>query len=644
MRRSCKKIISVISAVILIVCMIPPVIGSAYIDPYPNTHRNTGRNIADIISVAKTQIGYTELSTTTGMPLGPGQGKGYTKYGAYFGDQTGDWCAYFVSWCASQAGISTSIVPRLGNCAALVRWYTSHSEYYTRSSGYVPKAGDMVFFNWNGGSTAKHIGIVTGVSADSVFTIEGNTDTSGYRCNAKTRSRNAAYVLGYGVPAYNDADSYTGSYAFSAVPASSGSTAYSTTKLSVITTSASDITDSNAVLNGSVVNNGRLYISSAGFLFGRDKNAMEKISQNVATSRTSLVLTMNLNEESKKLEPSTTYYYRTFARIDGRDYLGPIYAVVTIDDKPQQLMLSETDFSVGLGQTARIMAVQLPLDSKNKGITWTSSDEAVATVDNNGVVTGHAYGKATLTATTNYGSVSSSCEVTVKIASPGNIRIENTAEDVITLSWDAVDGAKGYSIYKAFSSDGEFKECELLKSRATSFSDKDLVPGNKYYYRIVTRAKDEMYDSEMSDTFYAPARLPAPESIAASSCSDSSLRISWSRVEGAVRYIVYRSRSEGGLYTIVSKTDATELTDASVIIGETYYYKVIACDNKNRALSDYSAKASATSKLGNMGIILPIGAKEPEIPADAVKTEKRGTFVDSGINIKNRNADFSAVM
>ena len=60
---------------------------------YENTYTNTGNQRADIIGVAKTQIGYTEGSNNN------------NKYGAYFSANNVSWCAYFIVWCARQAGI-----------------------------------------------------------------------------------------------------------------------------------------------------------------------------------------------------------------------------------------------------------------------------------------------------------------------------------------------------------------------------------------------------------------------------------------------------------------------------------------------------------------------------------------------------------
>ena len=55
-------------------------------------------------------------------------------------------------------------------------------------------------------------------------------------------------------------------------------------------------------------------------------------------------------------------------------------------------------------------------DSTRKGVTWTSSDETVATVDKDGVVTAVSEGTATITATANDGSgAKATCSVTVDI-------------------------------------------------------------------------------------------------------------------------------------------------------------------------------------------------------------------------------------
>lgn len=592
-----KRIGAAVMVIALCFCIAFEASAAGYPDYYPNTHRNTGSHIADLIGVAKTQLGYTELDGA-GNPISSSSDGGYTKYGASFGEPNGAWCAYFISWCASQAGIPSSIVPRLGNCGSLTDWYQSRSIYYSRSSGYVPKPGDMVFFNWDGGSGAQHIGIVTGVSGGSLFTIEGNTGgDEGYMCNGRTRELHGSYILGYGVPKYNDAATYVGSYSFAASVSSasasrSDSTVYSRDNLSVVTTSASDITSVNATLNGSVNNNGGHYISAAGFYFGSDKNKLEKYSVVSGTSAKTVSLTMNVEKKAGKLTPNTTYYYRAYVTINGNLFTGPMYAVVTVSDKPQQLVLSETSVNVGVGQTAEIMWAQLPVGSTDKGVTWTSSDPSVAVISSDGIITGMGYGRVTLTGTTNYGSAFSSVDVNVLIGKPQNIRLTNISKNEIGISWDKVDKAKGYVIYRCETSDGKYKEHKKLGGNETSYVDKDVKEGRRYYYKLKTLAEKDKYDSDITDIMYITAKLPAPQISKAQNDENGFANLSWKKVDGAEKYVVYRSRSEDGVYIAISDVRGTEFTDFSADHSGEYFYKVVAFAANEKATSSFSGIAS----------------------------------------------------
>lgn len=573
----------------------------AYKDNYPNTHRNTGQNIADLIAVARTQIGYAELDPSTGYPIAHNGKAGYTKYGASFGAPTGEWCAYFVSWCATQAGIPTSVVPRLGNCAASVNWYKKHSVFYSGSSGYTPKAGDIVFYNWSGGETAKHVGIVTGVSGKTLYTIEGNTgDGRGYDCLSRTRSLTANYIVGFGVPAYNDAKTYSGSHFFGNTSGGSysDSVKYTTSKLAVVTTSATDITPTNALLHGSVTNGGRLFVSTAGFFFGTDKLKLEKYPTVTATSKPELELTMDVAEKVGELTPNTTYYYQTYACIDGRDYLGPMYAVVTVNDIPQKLHLYNQSVHVGVGQTSEIMWVQLPIGTTDKGVTWTSSDDKIATIDNNGVIKGVSYGKVTLTAKTNYGNADASCTATVLIPAPSNVKLLNNSQDSITVSWDAVSGATGYVLYRTEYSGTEPVEYAYIDADKTEFVDKNVIPGERYYYSLMTLAEVVDYNSDRTPVFYTTARLSSPENVTAANYG-ALLSVSWSSVDEAKSYTVYRASDEYGLYTIVGEVTESVFVDHNVLAGKTYFYKIVANNGNEKTASDYSDTVSVIARLND---------------------------------------------
>lgn len=152
-----KQIRSVITLVLVVALMIPffttPVSAA-----YENTYKNTGNMRNDIIGVALTQVGYREGSNN------------YTKYGVWYGLSNSPWCAMFVSWCAKEAGIPTSVLKRTAKASA-----SSFGLSYKDGSSYTPKKGDLFFKK---GFT--HVGLVYYTEGAYFYTIEGNTSTTSY--------------------------------------------------------------------------------------------------------------------------------------------------------------------------------------------------------------------------------------------------------------------------------------------------------------------------------------------------------------------------------------------------------------------------------------------------------------------------------
>ncbi len=78
------------------------------------------------------------------------------------------------------------------------------------------------------------------------------------------------------------------------------------------------------------------------------------------------------------------------------------------------LTMSESTLSMNSGSTHQLMVVATPPDAFNPNVFWSSSDESVATVDQNGLVTGVAGGTCNITATATDGSGQTvTCAVTV---------------------------------------------------------------------------------------------------------------------------------------------------------------------------------------------------------------------------------------
>lgn len=135
----------------------------------------SGNWAQDLLMVAESQLGYTEsaLNFDNEDPWNP---KGYTRYGAWFGLPYGDWCAMFISFCLYYAEIPDSVIPYNCHCLKMVRELAERGLYRHWDTGYTPKPGDLIFFDFNMDEDAEHVGIVRAVDPERgwIYTIEGN--------------------------------------------------------------------------------------------------------------------------------------------------------------------------------------------------------------------------------------------------------------------------------------------------------------------------------------------------------------------------------------------------------------------------------------------------------------------------------------
>lgn len=77
-------------------------------------------------------------------------------------------------------------------------------------------------------------------------------------------------------------------------------------------------------------------------------------------------------------------------------------------------------------------------------------------------------------------------------------------------------------------------------------------------------------------TYAATKTLAAPTTVKAVSYSYNGVSISWSSVQGATAYRLYRATSSKGSFTLIKTTSAKSYKDINLVTGTTYYYKVRA--------------------------------------------------------------------
>lgn len=119
----------------------------------------------DAAAIAKTQLGYTESKENYIVAEDGETVKGYTRYGAWFGQPYGDWNTLFASFCLHYAGAEITGQ----TCQDLI---TALGEYYVNPAEHAPQAGEPVFLDMDGDGSADQVGILTEITENAAETAE----------------------------------------------------------------------------------------------------------------------------------------------------------------------------------------------------------------------------------------------------------------------------------------------------------------------------------------------------------------------------------------------------------------------------------------------------------------------------------------
>ncbi len=119
--------------------------------------------------------------------------------------------------------------------------------------------------------------------------------------------------------------------------------------------------------------------------------------------------------------------YRCFGQ-----FIRPVYGEPVIP--VESITIDKTEMTLSIGETSAISATVHPDNATNKKVSWSSSDEAVATVSPNGVVTGVAVGSAIITVKTSDGGKTATCSVTVRDDSP-SLPVPEMVDLGLSVKW-----------------------------------------------------------------------------------------------------------------------------------------------------------------------------------------------------------------
>ena len=157
------------------------------------------------------------------------------------------------------------------------------------------------------------------------------------------------------------------------------------------------------------------------------------------------------------------------------------------------------------------------------------------------------------------------------------------------LTWKKVSGAAGYAVYCSGSETGRYTL--LATTKTCRLKDADAPANTDFYYVVVAVGQKTSSNSLPS----VPVMVHVPCAQVSIKTANDTLTgkpvITWSPVENAMEYEVFRSTSKKGAYTSLGTTEDASFCDASAVAGKTYYYKVCAIDASGAAGAQSSYKS-----------------------------------------------------
>lgn len=247
----------------------------------------------------------------------------------------------------------------------------------------------------------------------------------------------------------------------------------------------------------------------------------------------------------------------TATTTDG-DFTGTIDLTITNPIDVTGVTIGENDQTLSLEEMFQLTATVAPADATNKNLTWTSSDDTVATVSETGLVTANKVGSAIITVTTEDGDFQDSVQIevpgiTINAPStllnternPMSIQLEVDVYPATTVNWISDDGNI------ATVTDGLVEPVEL--------SDGD---GGFYYESGEVTITAQTADSSYQDTVTIIVDVQEPS-------LDYVLFLSSSTILAGFSEAMKESTiSTVGNYSLVNTTDSSEVSFTDIVVDQ----------------------------------------------------------------------------
>lgn len=182
------------------------------------------------------------------------------------------------------------------------------------------------------------------------------------------------------------------------------------------------------------------------------------------------------------------------------------------------------------------------------------------------------------------------------------VTISELKKDALTLSWNQLEGADGYEIYRKTGEEDYVNLAEISGNDSCEYLDQNLKTGTTYTYfvKAFTWNGEEKVYAEDSLEVSAKTALGKVEKFAAKSGGYDQVKLTWNRLEGADGYNIRRYDQSTKTYKsikTISGGTATSYTDTQLNASTKYSYKIYPyhMEGKQKIYGDGSATVSVTT-------------------------------------------------
>jgi len=176
------------------------------------------------------------------------------------------------------------------------------------------------------------------------------------------------------------------------------------------------------------------------------------------------------------------------------------------------------------------------------------------------------------------------------LAIPENVQASVlTFDNGVLITWSAVNGATTYHV-KYILAENRKRAARATDEIApeTEFWHTTAIPGQRYFYQV--RAENPFGHSEYSAARFGIQAMKKPEIFASKRTYPEKIRVSWTNIEGATEYRLYRSKQDdfNTAEILYNSVIGTSQEDATIDTDHFYYWV--------EARNDYTSQRSDSAR------------------------------------------------